>query len=747
LRKLLRFSLGLVFLIVGSVLVLFQWPSLMINSKTLEWARFFAARQGVEIQWKSALVEVTSVSLFKKRFKFDFDGFCVTSGKEFNGCFDSLFFVLGIKLDHFLPKLIEAGPVQVLGGRVHVSFVSKTAAWDEQQEEKTPEGEPTRSLVKRLCELFCDAQVQPMLVEIDNWQVEYEGQRFRGVFRLNGGPAAHGSRWIMEATEKMRVSGRTLHHGNVRLIFENRSKEWDGVWSVIGDAKAWFRKKRFTIKVRGSFEQDRFDTKFKIIARNLLKDIPNITASNCELNLKRMNVETADGKLNLNCQVNFDVRPPPIKEIPALRLPTTTRVNLKAVLNTHFPPDPASIVSGLVELKLVPILHPLFEGRARLMALVSGVPGEFPRNWKVESDIGASLKIRRFDRVVELLAAGPWAVPAPLNVLRGEVEVGASGEMNLTSGKLPVFFKTRLSSVDQKLDLDGRGEIRFRSQQQVAATVDAMLILSDVQIALPRLSPEYPPRWIPDGRIHSLLHGDEHEQKFHYEFDIRTSQDSPVNILSNLAKTPVPIHLQLKLESGQPIAGTVRIMDFPLELFKRDARVERLNIQFKPTQDVADVDGSIRVNYADYIVNVLLFGTLQKPKLRFTSDPPVAEDQLLAVLLFGRPIEELDADQAQSLGSAHAALADSAVSLASLYFLASTPVESIGYDAQNGVFIAKLRLGAGTSMNVGAATSEFKRIGIRKRIGRYWTLTTDLEHPTDPEGRSVSAFLEWARRY
>ncbi|MEQ1878474.1 MAG: hypothetical protein ABL958_17665, partial [Bdellovibrionia bacterium] len=95
------------------------------------------------------------------------------------------------------------------------------------------------------------------------------------------------------------------------------------------------------------------------------------------------------------------------------------------------------------------------------------------------------------------------------------------------------------------------------------------------------------------------------------------------------------------------------------------------------------------------------------------------------------------------------ALADGVLSYYSLYYLSSTPVESVGYDAQSKRLTAKVRLQEGTSLNVGLNEDrgDVGAIGIRRRLGRGWVLRTDVEDPFEKGARNVSTFLEWLFRY
>jgi hypothetical protein len=186
--------------------------------------------------------------------------------------------------------------------------------------------------------------------------------------------------------------------------------------------------------------------------------------------------------------------------------------------------------------------------------------------------------------------------------------------------------------------------------------------------------------------------------------------------------------------------------------------LERLRFELGHREEVfgeslGRVLGALRLRYADYLVRAEVSGPLELPRLTLSSDPPLPEGQLYAVLLFGRPLEELEADEGISVGSLRSAVADGALGFASLFLLASTPVESVGYDPATGFVSAKIRLGEGTSLRLGRRGAEggaAQRIGLRRRLSRSWTLITDWTQASDSlsqEGSGLSAFLEWVRRY
>ncbi len=107
----------------------------------------------------------------------------------------------------------------------------------------------------------------------------------------------------------------------------------------------------------------------------------------------------------------------------------------------------------------------------------------------------------------------------------------------------------------------------------------------------------------------------------------------------------------------------------------------------------------------------------------------------------------LTADQASSVGNTRAAVQNNALNLASMYLLASTPVESIGYDPITGSFNAKIKLADGTSVTVGTDFSQVNQLGFRQRLGSNWAINTYVNDPFAVVNRTLTALLEWSVGY
>jgi hypothetical protein len=119
----------------------------------------------------------------------------------------------------------------------------------------------------------------------------------------------------------------------------------------------------------------------------------------------------------------------------------------------------------------------------------------------------------------------------------------------------------------------------------------------------------------------------------------------------------------------------------------------------------------------------------------------------LAVLLFGKEPEFLDPDKVQSVENTRAALADGMINLISMYYLASTPVESISYNPVSQSFSAKVNLARGTSLTVGTDPENLGEIGIRRNLGGGWSLETKAAIDEETGTNSGSAMLRWSTSY
>ncbi|MCM2322283.1 MAG: translocation/assembly module TamB domain-containing protein [Oligoflexia bacterium] len=766
--------------VVAALLVLLRWPGLFLGERTLPWlAERLHGATGVVLTWRHGTLDVESLSFLDKRVTLAFTGLCARQEAQ-HACFSTASLEARMDFSGLKFRLVDVGPIQLIGGSVDVQLPpSEAAPSTPSPSEKGPSIDvPARLLNSRLL---------PVLIQIDEARVRDGEELYRGAVTLRVADDPDGKptgSLLAEATlpdlEQVELRSdfrvrtepappRRLRRDREALVFlEHRLS---GSYSDSSD--------RIRLSAQGTAGEnrlhERMDWQWEGLERTRGRH-PRWTArlggESCELDFD-------SSATRIRCPLRAPLPVPP-KALPRGHVPARIRGTLTARLNPmSFPPDLSRPITGDAELKLDPILTPLLEGGGTVRSRISGVLTEFPRNWKLDTTFGFELAIPRFERLVRQLRKTAWAVPAPFHVLEGAIRLNASGKTQVFDGILPLSLQTRLASSNQRLDLDAEATLELADLQRLGsppgrqageapgapeARLRARVKLSEVRLELPRLKLEAPPPLLPDPRIRGTrwfegqrASGQKSETvAFEYDIEVLTPEGQPVKLISNLAKDPVPLQLRLRLSDSAPLQGQLSVGSVPLRVLRRRALLESFDLRLATPVDDSPLSGRIRVTYADYVLKILLLGTAGAPRIRLTSDPPLPEEQLTAVLLFGRPLEELDPDQSASVADARSALADGALNLASLYVLASTPIQSVGYNPNSREFTLKFRLGAGTSLNIGSVSGEYQEIGIRKRLGPHWTITTDLRHRTlepaaadsvDSTRGKASAFLEWHNRY
>ncbi len=97
---------------------------------------------------------------------------------------------------------------------------------------------------------------------------------------------------------------------------------------------------------------------------------------------------------------------------------------------------------------------------------------------------------------------------------------------------------------------------------------------------------------------------------------------------------------------GPAMTGDIHSPEGTVKVMNRVFRVERGNIKFTgsvPPDPRFDLMLESQVNA--YLVRVLISGLASAPVVELTSEPDLAEEDIMAVLLFGQPMNDLDSDQ------------------------------------------------------------------------------------------------------
>lgn len=789
--------LAVVVPIVGTVGVVTLRPQWLVNDRSAGWLARYAERRGwVDLRSPGERIElgaeVRSESLLVKRIVLRSGPICAGSGRFCLG-FASIEFQ--VDLASLSPKITAIGPASLreLDARLRIPAPDEAGA-EPAHEASAPFELPGWLRAAHLAPI--DVQARELRLEWpDGARLEASGQLrltapgatltanlnlthraagaatpgWRGDATLRASSAGDriGDAWDLELRADARGPGaiRVSTEGDLSWRPGSRSE-----FKLQANQRGRAGGPAVEGSLAGNFGPDALEAGITARLRRFSRELPLVMISDCRI---RQAGFAEGGRLTAGChaRANLDGRGPRAARLP-LRdelLPPSLGLRLELEAATaSFPPDPDRPSEGRIRLKFDPITLPkLGELRAETALQFEGIwadayralAGDARARWSARGPVDVDWRIRDFQRLVSALRATPWAVPAPLNDLAGTLALTSKGELRFPGGRIPFELRSRLAAPPQRLDAEATGELEL---SPAGPRLEARVRLSAVSLLLPRLQFAKPPALARDSRIILPVPGavapapgtdavrisqaSPEPPGFRYSVRVDTPPERPLELISNLAGRPAPLQVHLRLASGEGLQGEVVADSFPISLFRRRADVERFRVEFGTPDPI--IDGSIRVSYADYLVRILLTGSTEHPRILLRSDPPLPENQLASVLLFGRPPTELDSSETESVSGMRAAWADGAVSLASLYLLASTPIESVGYDPATGAFTAKVRVVEGTSLSVGESARHGAAIGIRRRLGGRWTATTEAGvFRDDRSDRAVSAILEWRNRY
>jgi hypothetical protein len=403
---------------------------------------------------------------------------------------------------------------------------------------------------------------------------------------------------------------------------------------------------------------------------------------------------------------------------------------------------------GKLDVSVGPVVS-WYKLSAALKARFAGRLDELPGSLQADHELTAEL-FARFEDLVKQLSGTEWAVPAPFNALSGPVRLTASSKGRPKDPEQRIAYRltTGLGGGPQKLEAVVDGEVSAGKGGVVSETT---AILDDVALALPYLKIGAPPAVMPDKRISkgapppTPLDKPPEKKPSAVRWHALVRTGKPLRLLSNLTQDPVPVMLDLDVDARGP-DGDIRVEEFRAKLFKQTAVVDHIALIALPDGAPMGLEGLILYPTPDATVKISLLGSTAKPQLVLESDPPMSQQEIMALLLYGRAPNQLDSDQAASVGNAQSAVANGAFGLASLYLFASTPIDYVGYDPATQTYSMKFRLPGGASLSVGSGLEESRTLSLRKRLASRWVLETQARRSAS-EGNVFETILQWYERF
>jgi hypothetical protein len=377
----------------------------------------------------------------------------------------------------------------------------------------------------------------------------------------------------------------------------------------------------------------------------------------------------------------------------------------------------------------------------------------------IEGTSSFALRVPHFEPLAELLnSTGLVLVPAPANTLSGLV-YAQSDEARIHDGQLyvPIKIGTNLVSVDQRLKTQGLVEIggKLEKARFQACLNSFQLDIQDSLLQMPRFRVTNPPRFFGDSRFDKpvtklkLLQTQAEKKKKLAKSGcpepfINVTTRKPVRIVTHHLPTPLPVSFEYVAGGKTHLLKdriNVDIDNYEAELLRRKVEVENLNIAIGKNDTM--VNGRLSMNYPQYKVLLDIRGPTDRLNFALSSLPPLPQQDIVSLILYGRPTSALSENQMGSVNDMSAAMADAALGLFSLYVFASTPVQSVGYDPQSRSVVAAVGLGGDYTLNVGGGAEGLSEVGITKELGHNWRVTTTFDDPTQQNLNNLQALLEW----
>lgn len=750
-KKIFSFLGKLLALLSASLLTLacliWFYPKTLLNGFTLNVAKRILEKNQLHIEWKEGSWSGLSKDFFRKKILLHFEDVCIHfPAVAIEGCFPKLHIEGVANFKSFPPTLDSIGPAEIVSSRFRYT----------EQPVETQTTEEEKGNFSLLSWIF-DLKIRSIAVQMPDIRLDLVSRQIQGGLQVEATES--------ETQENYRISLNAKSGLGTLASQLNLTKPlgWDQKQKGNFNAVVRFTesKQSLYLQSNGEVELNQLQAKIYLDSTYPVEGIRRIRTHHCNFKVNRANKLDA---LSMECPLEATLNIPRAVDFPLTDLLKVVNARLVAQIQKTRE-QKGKEIQGNLDLTVDTLFPSLKEGAAKASLKLGGNIDEPLDRWEYE--IESKVSLTKLQKIVRFLENTRTAIPQPFNSLDGTAELLIMGEKrrNQKDYSFPIHLQTHFSSRRQKLEVLGEGSVSFPSSDFKKTIIDLAIDFKDVQLSLPDLDLTQIPALFPDKRIiHrplpqvskerrkkpvSAKNGAPPETESSFELRLRLSNPAahPIRFLSSLAQDAIPIDIQLNLDPAGYLVGEITIRPVSIPLFRRKTQLKSLQVKLKPNPDDNEVHGELQAIYVDYTISIFVDGLVKRPSVHFASDPPLSEKQVIAVLLFGRSFDALDSDELKSVGSTRAALADGAIGLASMYVLASTPVESIGYDSTTKSFSAKIRLADRTSATIGTDLNHVRTLGVRRKLGSHLDINTYLENPFLTEERSLSTFLEWNWRY
>lgn len=347
-----------------------------------------------------------------------------------------------------------------------------------------------------------------------------------------------------------------------------------------------------------------------------------------------------------------------------------------------------------------------------------------------------SANISKFTKLVHELAKTSFAIPAPFNNLKGSGKLTAKLDAGLNFYKFPLtgsFILDKDRYTQLKLAIDANLELNKKFEP---TKLSGKVLLKSLKFYIPDIDPLFGiPELSGTDRINKDIKFTE-KKKSNLKFDlqIKTQSINSIRIYNQFFDPYLSLSLKAKI-SNEVSSFDIKVKDGShVQYLKRKLEIKKISID--KTKFSTLIDANFEYQASGYQVFLKIIGTMDKPRLILSSFPSLPRDEIISLLLYNRRSSELSGFDRASVGSTEDAISNRALGLFSIWAFASTPVDSVSYNAQTKTYNAVVSLPGGTSVSIGTDWDRLNNLSFRKRLSATWAVVTTLE-PTDTDSKET----------
>ncbi|MBE0603626.1 MAG: translocation/assembly module TamB domain-containing protein, partial [Deltaproteobacteria bacterium] len=169
--------------------------------------------------------------------------------------------------------------------------------------------------------------------------------------------------------------------------------------------------------------------------------------------------------------------------------------------------------------------------------------------------------------------------------------------------------------------------------------IDNLLATGEVEVQSARYTKNmYPERALLDFRRRlSDVSARREETDFRVRLDIDVVADRTVRIKNNLADVTAGGEFKVQGDTGKVIIlGSFDVYEGTMEFYGNKYELKRVIVDFQdPRRNNPNLDARAETRKGNYTIAVLVSGTLEKPEVDFSSDPPLSQTDIVSLLSFG----------------------------------------------------------------------------------------------------------------